>query len=418
MFTFKPLLQALSQRDRPGFFRTLSEHPDIVNQDVGGRYGGTIVHEIIRQNNLEGAEKPGWLDLLTQVSGSPAVDWNLRDKAGRTPLLLAIENDLFEVSRFLLAHNADVGISDASDCCALHYAIHTRNKELLALLLSHAADTVDQKDKDGMTPLHLACALNQADMAEMLITEGADVNAKSKTGETPLHVAADQNAVEAARVLLRYDALRISPNQSKDTPEMVARDNGHQDMVDLLRTPVDISSPQRQPRPCRVRVPKPSQKQTIVAKKFKGLVWPAVEGDTVGNRKYTEMSIFEMLYQKYPEPKLGPHVRNRVRWIHIPANNVSLKRDRSLYCISRNELTSFPPQSVWIQDVFKRLYSSDQSGNNEKQKTGGSSLNEQQNSDATVFQQIRQFINSQFAELETLSQHRYPQVKVRTNLTP
>ncbi len=47
---------------------------------------------------------------------------------------------------------------------------------------------VDAKNKNGMTPLHIAAKLAKVDCLEVLIKKGANVNARCNQQNTPLHL--------------------------------------------------------------------------------------------------------------------------------------------------------------------------------------------------------------------------------------
>ena len=54
-----------------------------------------------------------------------------------------------------------------------------------------AGAKVNARDKDGLTPLHMAAAKNATPaVVKVLLANGAKVNARNKDGGTPLHVSA------------------------------------------------------------------------------------------------------------------------------------------------------------------------------------------------------------------------------------
>ena len=65
---------------------------------------------------------------------------------------------------------------------------------------------VNERDKHGASPLHLAASQDAAGAVVALIQAGAEVNAADKYMDSPLHVAAANDSKAAARELIRAGA--------------------------------------------------------------------------------------------------------------------------------------------------------------------------------------------------------------------
>jgi ankyrin repeat protein len=82
--------------------------------------------------------------------------------------------------------------------------------EIMESLLELGLD-LDQKDKDGWTPLHVAAAEGKIKMIEFLIARGLDQDARNIKGETAYHVALSAEATEAANFLKKAGADTSAP---------------------------------------------------------------------------------------------------------------------------------------------------------------------------------------------------------------
>uniref|UniRef100_A0A8C2Z516 Poly [ADP-ribose] polymerase n=1 Tax=Cyclopterus lumpus TaxID=8103 RepID=A0A8C2Z516_CYCLU len=91
---------------------------------------------------------------------------------------------------------------------ALHCAVaspHPKRKQVTELLLRKGA-SVNEKNKDFMTPLHVAAERAHNDIMEVLQKHGAKVNAVDTLGQTALHRAAMAGHLQTCRLLLGYGA--------------------------------------------------------------------------------------------------------------------------------------------------------------------------------------------------------------------
>lgn len=134
----------------------------------------------------------------------------------------------------------------------IHYAVLSKNKNLVAYLLDKGADInnqfafVDEKYTDGLgstvgfepSPLHLAVYQNDVEMARYLISRGARVNVRvsrldvgppinticPSEDATPLHYAARNGNQLMVKVLLRAHADKRALDADKKTPLDWAKD--------------------------------------------------------------------------------------------------------------------------------------------------------------------------------------------------
>jgi ankyrin repeat protein len=170
--------------------------------------------ECVKNNNIN--------DLTSLLNSG--VDPNVKDRWGRTALMLASESDenleiiqllienaadpnliggdsamsplmgacgmgQLEVVKLLIQNGADQTAGDDMDRNALMWAIEG-NFEIVKLLIQNGADP-NATAKEGWTPLLLACATDKPNLEiiTFLIKNGADLNATSDDGWTPLKIS-------------------------------------------------------------------------------------------------------------------------------------------------------------------------------------------------------------------------------------
>ncbi|EPY84330.1 tankyrase-1-like protein, partial [Camelus ferus] len=110
--------------------------------------------------------------------------------SGLVPLHNACSYGHYEVTELLLKH------------CAVA-SLHPKRKQVTELLLRKGAN-VNEKNKDFMTPLHVAAERAHNDVMEVLHKHGAKMNALDTLGQTALHRAALAGHLQTCRLLLSY----------------------------------------------------------------------------------------------------------------------------------------------------------------------------------------------------------------------
>jgi ankyrin repeat protein len=127
---------------------------------------------------------------------------DVRDRNGRTPLMIAAAFGNVAVAEALLAGGADPKARDRLyGDTAFHFAALAGQIEVARLLVSSGID-IDARANMGETPLHYAALYNHRKMIAFLIERGADIDAVDGMALTPLQYASRRGRLQA-RDLLR-----------------------------------------------------------------------------------------------------------------------------------------------------------------------------------------------------------------------
>ena len=102
---------------------------------------------------------------------------------------LAASNGKKDMVDLLRKHGGQDLVADSPEVMML-VAAERGNMEKVQILLKENRDLVFCKNKDSLTPLHLAAEWGHKEIVDLLLTNKADVNAKTKFDDTPLHFAA------------------------------------------------------------------------------------------------------------------------------------------------------------------------------------------------------------------------------------
>uniref|UniRef100_A0A8C0USU8 Poly [ADP-ribose] polymerase n=2 Tax=Paridae TaxID=9153 RepID=A0A8C0USU8_CYACU len=177
----------------------------------------TPLHEAASKNRVEVCSlllSHGADPTLVNCHGKSAVDMaptpELRERLtyefkGHSLLQAAREADLAKVKKTLALEIINFKQPQSHET-ALHCAVaavHPKRKQVTELLLRKGAN-VNEKNKDFMTPLHVAAEKAHNDVMEVLHKHGAKMNALDTLGQTALHRAALAGHLQTCRLLLSY----------------------------------------------------------------------------------------------------------------------------------------------------------------------------------------------------------------------
>jgi ankyrin repeat protein len=158
-------------------------------------------------------------------------DPNAADAHGQTPLVAAIQAESVEVVETLLRHPAiQPDLPNRAGETPLMMAALRARVDWMERLLALGA----QVRREGWTPLHYAASSPEVRPVALLLERGAPIDAISPTGTTALMMAARYGAIDAATLLLARGAdPTLRARNGADAAEF-ARGAGRDRLADQL----------------------------------------------------------------------------------------------------------------------------------------------------------------------------------------
>ena len=233
-----------------------------INAIAWNMFGDQPLHSAARRNQAAVCE-------LLVAHGA---DVTVRNERGKTPLMLAVGNELKEFSAcHSLISNDSVNVPDGDGNYPLHIAVRQGDIETVQLLVNYGAYTnvvagysgqtplhaaaggsndcpelceillkhraeINARDVDGNRPLHMACKRGHARTVELMMSHGADTSAENKYRQTPLHIAADgwNDCPEICEILLKHHSEINARDVDGNRPLHMACKRGHARTVELM----------------------------------------------------------------------------------------------------------------------------------------------------------------------------------------
>ena len=181
------------------FFRAINlDLPDVVRKliaqgiDPNSRAedGLPAIHKAFRDDS------PKVVEVLID---QPALNVNLRNSAGETPLMMAAIRGNLSAMRRLIERGAQV-------------------------------------NQEGWAPLHYAASQTAGEPLALLLDKGADINARSPNGSTPLMMAARYGSEDGTKLLLRRGAHAQLLNEQNLSASDFAKKAGRDGLAKELAT--------------------------------------------------------------------------------------------------------------------------------------------------------------------------------------
>lgn len=243
----------------------------------------TALREMVRKHcpKKENLDPRKWMRQesvrgFTDVILNKRSDQETDDGFDNKEMLLEAEKQFMEAAKrndveamTSLGKGLNTNASNVQNRTALHYAVAGKNKEAVQLLLQRRVK-VEQKDKFGVAPIHLAAWFGSLEIMQLLVQAGAELKVENEEGLNILHcaainnhteiveyivsdlqmkeldkdnqsghrafaLAAEHGCVETLQMLIDpYNMATMKPNMRGDTPLHLAARNGHLDAVQLL----------------------------------------------------------------------------------------------------------------------------------------------------------------------------------------
>ncbi|ARE67243.1 SWPV2-ORF024 [Shearwaterpox virus] len=114
----------------------------------------------------------------------------------------AVLRDDYKIVKDLLKNNYVNNVLYSGGFTPLCLAAYLNKVNLVKLLLAHSAD-VDISNTDRLTPLHIAVSNKNLTMVKLLLNKGADTDLLDNMGRTPLMIAVQSGNIEICSTLLK-----------------------------------------------------------------------------------------------------------------------------------------------------------------------------------------------------------------------
>ena len=175
------------------------------------REGAVISYFLEKGNNPTQTNKEGRTPLMNAAAlNTPEVasllleaanNINQQDKEGRSALTLAIENNKIEMIDLLLSKGADTQVLDREGNTLYHYAVKRADVKILERLASSPSLNINQKNAEGLTPLHKAVMLGKnLEVVQFLLSKGANKQLTTDLGETAYDLAQENEVLKEMNI--------------------------------------------------------------------------------------------------------------------------------------------------------------------------------------------------------------------------
>ena len=172
-------------------FAMRAGHFDIVKIfNKSGCIPGTMAEAVVTSNLR-----------LTEKFIAYGSDINEKYFFGKTPIMLAFDNNDYEMAAFLISKGADVNIPDDSGITPLISACASNNINLIELAFISGANLY-VKDINGITPLMYALYKSNIEVIQLLLKHKAPINIEDNNGTSPITIAVRHGDTNIVKLLI------------------------------------------------------------------------------------------------------------------------------------------------------------------------------------------------------------------------
>ncbi len=178
--------------------------------------------------------RTGMVELIRDLNRTFGVPVDIPVK-GEIPLSAAIKEEKFKCVEMLIFLGASVDQKNGDGLGPLHIAAQKGWSAMCEVLLTSQADP-NLRSSKGWTPLHFAVGNGHCDSITLLMRNGADPALFSEEGWTPLHVAAMREDRIAAKILCQNRADVMAVDKTKGvSPVHLAAERGCLTLIEIFR---------------------------------------------------------------------------------------------------------------------------------------------------------------------------------------
>lgn len=194
----------------------------------------TLLYKAVVERNIS--------DILGHLAVR-GVDINLPNERGMTPLHVAAQAGLIEITKLLLTvPHIKPNLVSNNGWTPLHIAARSGYADIVQALIATPSVEVNVVNSDGWTALHWAAWHGYSEVVTILVTTPhVDVNFGDKNGTTPLHLAARNGHADILAIFLSVPQVKVNPedNEGKSPLDLAANYN-HEAAVKTLLGSRDV----------------------------------------------------------------------------------------------------------------------------------------------------------------------------------
>ena len=201
----------------------------------------------IKAQNIHSAASRGELSQIKEILKNNPEKINNLNGDQRSALQLAIKSKKNEVAKYLISAGADLFHKSNRDETALSFAVGAGNMDMVKLLITK--NTLNKSTySNGTNMLHLAAISNRSECINILTDNGIDINEKNKKGLTALHITSAFGLIDFTIDLIKKGADINIKSSDGGTALHYAISAGHNNIAANLISAGAVKTEQKIPK--------------------------------------------------------------------------------------------------------------------------------------------------------------------------